>query len=349
MRTPPSGERHDVELKYLIQDRDRHGNLRRYVRVPGRKKVRLRSIPGSDEFLSEYAAAVAGAQDADKAAKGSFRALCILYFGSPKFRTTLDKSTQSWQRRALEEISKKHGTKPVRLMLSRHVRKIRDDDAVAGKPAAANQRLKALKALFAWAVEEEEAPHDPTLGVKKIKYLERGYHTATADEIEQFKQRHPVGTKARLAFDLLRYTTGRREDIPLLGPGHVKNGRIRFTQQKNKDRKPVEVDLPVHSELDASIAATPSGHMTFLVTEYGKPYSSTGFGNAIKDWFYQANLPHCSAHSLRKGTATELAEGGASPHEIMSVTGHTTLEQVEVYTRAAQKKKLADSAMAKIK
>jgi hypothetical protein len=27
-------------------------------------------------------------------------------------------------------------------------------------------RLKALRALFRWAVEKDEAPHDPTIGVK---------------------------------------------------------------------------------------------------------------------------------------------------------------------------------------
>jgi integrase/recombinase XerD len=33
----------------------------------------------------------------------------------------------------------------------------------------------------------------------------------------------------------------------------------------------------------------------------------------------------------------------------MAITGHRSLEEVERYTRAAQKKKLADSAMAKLK
>jgi integrase len=336
----------EIELRYLMRDRDRHGTPRYYVRVPGRKKVRLRETPGSEEFLAAYAAAMAGVSQSDKPGQGSFRALCILYYGSPSFRG-LDVSTQGWQRRALDGIAVKHGGKPVRLMQARHVRKIRDE--ILETPAAANLRVKALKAMFAWAVEEEEAPHDPTLGVKKIRYVTRGHNTASADEIEQYKKRHKVGTKARLAFDLLRYTTGRREDIPLLGPGHVKGGRIKFRQQKNKDRKPIDVDLPLHPELAASIKATPSGHMTFLVTDYGKAYTTAGFGNAMRDWFNQANLPHLSAHSCRKGTAAELAEGGASPHEIMAVTGHTTLEQVEVYTRDARKKKLADRAMRKIR
>ncbi|KRR08306.1 hypothetical protein [Bradyrhizobium valentinum] len=46
---------------------------------------------------------------------------------------------------------------------------------------------------------------------------------------------------------------------------------------------------------------------------------------------------------------TALAESGATPHEIMAITGHQTLEEVERYTKAANLKKTADAAMAKLK
>ena len=86
-----------------------------------------------------------------------------------------------------------------------------------------------------------------------------------------------------------------------------------------------------------------------LITEYGKPFTANGFGNKFKDWCRQANLPHCSAHGVRKGTSVALAEAGATPHEIMAVTGHQTLEEVERCTKAARRKKTADAAMAKLK
>ena len=47
--------------------------------------------------------------------------------------------------------------------------------------------------------------------------------------------------------------------------------------------------------------------------------------------------------------ATQLAEGGASPHEIMSVTGHRSLSEVQRYTRDANKSKLAYFAIARFK
>jgi integrase/recombinase XerD len=45
-----------------------------------------------------------------------------------------------------------------------HVRRIRD--AKAETPAAANQRVKALRALFSWANEAEETTVNPTIGIK---------------------------------------------------------------------------------------------------------------------------------------------------------------------------------------
>jgi len=125
--------------------------------------------------------------------------------------------------------------------------------------------------------------------------------------------------------------------------------RIVYRQAKNEDRNPVGMDVPLHPELAKVIDATPSGHLTFLVTEFGKPYSVKGFGNCFKDWCRQANLPHCSAHGLRSATAARLAELGATPHEIMAITGHQTLEEVDRYTRAAKRRTLADSAMERLK
>ena len=341
-----------MRFKYLVEDVDRYGNVRLYVRVPGRPKVRLRVNFGTDEFLAEYAAAVSGHLQAPRQARiaklGCFRHLCIQYYASATF-DALDPATRSWRRRALDSVCVKHSDKPVALMLARHVRQLRDE--LKDSPGAANQRLKALKALFAWACEDvpDLAPHDPTLGVKKIKYATKGHHSWNADEVEQFRARHPIGSKARLAVDLLLYTGGRREDAVQLGPQHVRNGRVRFTQAKNEHRAPVEIDIPLHPKLGATIAATRSEHLTFLVTEYAKPYTAAGFGNAMRNWCDQANLHHCSAHGLRKACATALAEAGATAHEIASVTGHQSLEEIERYTRDARRKLLADRAMKKFK
>lgn len=340
-----------VALKYICEDVDRHGNVRCYVRAPGRRKVRMRALPGTPEFMEEYQAAIASAPEAplrqaEEAKRGSFRYLCIRYYSSAAYKA-LDVSTRNWQRRALDEIAQDHGSKQVATMQARHVRKLRD--AKAATPAAANQRIKALRALFSWATEAEETSSNPTIGVKKLQYRSSGHHTWTDDEIQKFYDRHPIGSQARLALDLLRYTTGRREDGPRLGRQHVRDGRVRFRQAKNEHRNPIDIDIPLHPALAESIAAANvSGNMTFLLTEFGKPFTANGFGNKFKDWCRQADLPHCSAHGVRKATSTALANSGATAHEIMSITGHQTLDEVERYTKAANRKKMADSAMGKL-
>ena len=148
---------------------------------------------------------------------------------------------------------------------------------------------------------------------------------------------------------LMLYTGCRREDVVRLGPQHVKNGRLRYTQAKNEHRYPVLINIPVHDRLSEVINASPSRHMTFLVTAYGKPFTPAGFGNKFRQWCNEAGLSQCSSHGLRKAIATRLAERGATSQEIMSITGHRSLSEAERYTKAADKTKLADSAMEKFK
>jgi integrase/recombinase XerD len=135
-----------------------------------------------------------------------------------------------------------------------------------------------------------------------------------------------------------------------MGPAQVTAlHSLRIRRVRNEHRKPVELDIPLHPDLALILTATPLGNMTFLVTEYGRPFTANGFGNKFKEWCRQAGLPHCTAHRLRKAAATRLAEAGATSHEMMSITGHQSLEEVERYTRKMLKRNLADSAMAKLK
>ena len=231
-------------------------------------------------------------------------------------------------------------------MRARHVRKLRDEKADA--PSVANTRLKALRALFRWAIEADEIDSNPARDVHLIRYATQGYHSWTLDEVAAFEAKHPIGSKARLALAILLYTACRREDAARLGPQHIRGNRLRYTQAKNEHRSPVAMDIPVHPDLRIAIDATPRDHLTFLATEYGKPFPPAGFGNWFRDRCNEAGLPHCTAHGLRKATAARLAERGATAHEIMAITGHKTLEEVERYTRAARQSRLADSAMAKL-
>ncbi len=67
----------------------------------------------------------------------------------------------------------------------------------------------------------------------------------------------------------------------------------------------------------------------------------------MRKWCDNAGLHDVSAHGLRKSACKALAEAGCSPHEIMAITGHKTLKEVERYTKGVEQKKLARNAMKK--
>src|SRR5215470_13680017 len=53
----------------------------------------------------------------------------------------------------------------------------------------------------------------------------------------------------------------------------------------------------------------------------------------------------CSRIESQSAGATIAAENGATTHQLMAIFGWDTLKQAEVYTRAADQKRLAESAM----
>jgi integrase len=153
-------------------------------------------------------------------------------------------------------------------------------------------------------------------------------------------------SKQRLAMGLLLYTGQRISDAMRLGPANLQDGWLVFTQYKNRNRKPIHMQIPVRPELLELIEATPTGSETFLTNSLGKAYTAHRCG----DWFAEACLAAGvpgRSHGLRKAAASRLAELGASEKEIMSITGHTTSQEIRRYTEAADKRILAEKATAK--
>lgn len=349
-----------IRLRYLVEDPDRHGNVRLYVRRPGHPKVRLREKPGTDAFMTEYKAALAGhpltkRKTVTPAQPASFRWLCQQWFASGEFQG-LAPSTQTMRRNFLEELCRRGdaqgrltGDKPFRLMESRHVRALRDERA--STPAAANNTLKFLRGLFNWAISAKHLEHNPARDVPKLAlHNPDGHHSWTTLEIRRFEDRHPVGTRARLALALLLYTGQRKSDVVLMGQSQIHNNWLLLTQQKNKGRRPVTLELPVLPALERILDATPGvrDSQTFLTTERGRPFSAASFGNRFREWCDEAGLTHCSAHGLRKAMAVALAESGAGENEIMAWTGHSTSFEVTRYTKAARQRVLAQSGAEKL-
>jgi integrase len=329
---------------YVQEFKDRHGRVRRYFRRPGFKRVALPGASGSPEFLEAYNAALAGHQirqiGAERCIPGTLSAAIAAYYQHASF-LALSPETRKMRRAILERLRSRHGDKRFELMERPHIARLLADL----KPFAARNWLKTLRGLMRFAVETGLRRDDPTRDIRPTKVRAGTRHSWTEEEIAQFEARHPIGTRPRLAMALLLYTAARRGDVVQLGPQHIRNGILTYRQSKTQH----VVAMPVHPALAEILAAAPtSGHLTFLITAAGAPFSAAGFGNLFRDWCNEAELPHCSAHGLRKAQARRLAEAGCSAHQIAAITGHKTLAEVQLYAAAADQSALARAAMARV-
>jgi integrase len=323
----------------------RDGRTRYYFRRRGQRAVPLPGLPGSEEFMAAYAAALdvqerPAAIGASRTQPGTINALVVTYYASAAW-AALSPETQKLRRPFIERVRAADGAKRVALLERHHVEKML---ARIASPAARRQMLYALRGLMRAAIPTMRRD-DPTAGLI-VKVKTRGHHTWTGEEVEQYRARWPLGSQQRLVMEFALQTTSRRGEIVRLGPQHVKNGWIRIERTHGS----ADVTIPVTPELQAAIDAMPKGHLTFIVTAYGKPRSKRGLGVDFAKWTAAAGLPkRCRMHGLKKSGMTQLADAGGTAHELMAVSGHKTLSMVQLYTRDADRSRLAGSAMAKLR
>ena len=281
------------KLKSVASWTNRHGTPVHYFRKRGSAKIRIRGNPGDATFMADYHACLSGAPLPERSKpqlrqirpvtdSKSLGWLCQQYIHHHTFKD-LDDKTRKPRISILNQLCamplaegslKKLGDLPFEEMPSKVIRRIRDSKA--DTPSAANNWLKAIKALFAWAIEEEHASHNPARDVPKLKEGGDGFHTWTLEELTKWEAFYPIGTKARLACALLLYTGCRRTDVVSYAPQDVKDGFLTYTQNKNRNRKPVTLTLPILKPLANIIAASEVGPSTFLVSDHGEPFTIEG-------------------------------------------------------------------------
>jgi integrase len=197
--------------------------------------------------------------------------------------------------------------------------------------------------LLHFAIDNGWRTDDPTVRVKG--FAEGEFHTWTDDEIEAFERRWPLASRARTAFALLLYTGQRASDVKRMAWPDVVEGTIHVVQGKTGEK----LWIPMHPELQQALTAWGRKSRLMLTTSFGKEFSDKGFSNFMADRIGEAGLPErCVTHGLRKAAARRLAEAGCTVHEIASITGHRTLKEIERYTRAAEQRRLAVAAMARL-
>lgn len=337
------------KLKHVNSFRDRHGKLRHYFRRDG-KSIALPGLPGSKEFLTAYTAAMAEQPEPIVAGRhlnepGTIASLIVTHYASARWKQ-LTAETQRRERNIIEAFRDRYGKLPVHLCEAKHIGIILDE---IGSLHTRNNWLKALRALFDTAVPSILA-HNPCRLLKVKVPKSTGHHTWTEDEIEQYRAHWPNGTMARLTLEFAFEAASRRCEVVHLAPQHCRKGHIRIERAKGSD----PVDIEISAELQAAIDAMPRNAQApfapYLANTDGSTRSPHAFGKLFSRWATEAGLPaRCRMHGLKKSSLTRAANAGASAHDLMGLSGHRTLAMVLRYTTAADRKRGADRAMAKVR
>jgi integrase len=129
-----------------------------------------------------------------------------------------------------------------------------------------------------------------------------------------------------------------------MGRQHVKNDTLSMRRLKTD----VPFDIPLLPSLVAELELHTKDQLTFLMTEYSKPFTAAGFGNWFRARCDEAGLPQCAAHGLRKAAAVRHALNGATAPELMAWFGWKTLAEAQRYCEMANRIKLAEAAATKM-
>jgi integrase len=317
-----------------------------YVRKGARgPRVRIRAEFGTPEFTTAYEAAIAGAPSLApkvKASEGTLGWAWLLYRQSAAWQSAISNATRRQRENIMKHVLETAGSEPLSAITTTAIRE--GVDRRAKTPFQAKNFVQTMRQFFQWLKENEIVEANPCDGVKVKKPKTKGFLEWSYEEIIQYEQRWPIGTRERLMFDVYMYTGLRRGDAAKVGKQHVRNGVISLQTEKTGEW----VHIPMLDVLKCTLDAGPTGDLSFNATMRGTPWAKESLGNAFKDACVAAGIMNKSAHGLRKAAATRAAENGATAYELMAIFGWVDIKEAELYTRAANRKRLAAQAMRKL-
>lgn len=328
---------------FVVRERTRHKTVVLYFRRGKGKRTRLPDM-GSPDFDEAYQACLAGQKFARPVVAAG-----TLHWLIDRYRETAAYQSLSYAtRRQRDNIFK--GV--IGLSGSTAYAKVKESDIVKGRerrantPAQARNFLDAMRGLFRWAREAGHITADPSASVRNPKRRDGdGFTSWDLEDVVTYEERWPDGSKERVWLHVLLYTGLRRGDAVRLGKQHVKNGVAAIKTEKS--RHTVEVTLPILPPLARTLKIGPTSDLAFICGETGKPLTKESFGNFFRAACNKAGVSK-SAHGVRKLAATIAAEAGATVNELEARFGWSGGAMASLYTKKADRKRLAIQASDKI-
>lgn len=215
-----------------------------------------------------------------------------------------------------------------------------------------NRMLSAVRRYLKYLVDNDESVPIPPEAIKLVKTEKKHPRVAEMEDLvrliespQALEQDPLVGLRNRTIFEVLFSTGMRISELVHLNKADIdKTGRI-FVMGKGKKERFVYLTPRAQNILDRYLV-TRNDNFEALFIPYSGPnvrqknkrLSANYIQAKIKQYRekLKINLP-ISAHSLRHGFATYLAEEGASPAAIQILLGHESLDTTTRYVHASDR------------
>lgn len=205
------------------------------------------------------------------------------------------------------------------------------------KPGNCKIALSSLRAVFRFAHNNGWIVGNPAANLSGMP--KSSPHKRWTDaEIALFIETAPE--HLRMAVLTALYTGQRRGDLVKLRWTDYDGNTIHLIQQKTGK----ELTITVHPVLRAALDKWGRCGPYLLRNSRNEPWSGPSLHRAVSRHAKAIGLTDRTLHGIRKSTVSKLAELGCTPHQIMSVTGHS-LKEASNYSREADKKILSQQAM----
>jgi integrase len=211
----------------------------------------LPGLPGSQAFMATYENALASTTQGAGKPKGGPKSLSALfanYYACPGFKN-LSPNSQRLYRQALKPIEAAHGHRGVVDLPDDKAHKIIAEIGET-RPAMANLTRSVLRRAFAHAIKPLKWRY--TNPFSEIESYKVGSHDTWTDaDFAAYRARWPLGSRERIAFDLLYYTAQRIGDVSKMRRADIKPQGIYVKQEKTE----TELHIPMHPGLKRSLNA----------------------------------------------------------------------------------------------
>lgn len=318
---------------HVTKQKTRHDKWVFYFRLGKGKRIRLPN-PNDPKFKAAYTAALTGTPiEIHVPYEGTLGWLWDRYTTESAKWAGYSPATQKAQRLIMAKVLTNNSKFALKAFSQDVIQE--GVDKRHETPAMAGNFLKVMRGMFGWAKKMRFVAIDPTIGVEPPGYKTGGFPAWTIDDVKAFRTKYAIGSKERLAMELMLLAGLRRSDVVTVGRQHITGKVLTITTAKTG----AKVSIELSDELIKLIDVTPRRGLHLLEAAHGGPFAKESFGNWFREACNAAEVKK-SAHGLRKLSATLAAEGGAGSHQLLAQYGWTNLATAEIYTKSIDRRRL---------